>query len=155
MLRRAAGRTLRSSAGRRSLSPTDIVHDCYLRLARARALEDLGRTEFIALASRAMRNVLVDRARERKAVKRGGRYERVTLNGADLAADEEVDLLELDMALQKLALLDERQSRVVDLRFFGGLTHEEIADVLGCSPRTVNGEWALARASLHKELTRR
>jgi RNA polymerase sigma factor (TIGR02999 family) len=130
------------------------VNECYLKLARAQALKSLGRTEFVALACRAMRNTLIDRAREQSALKRGGSQARITLKGDSLQVAEEVDLLELDVALQKLALLDERQSRVVELRFFGGLTHDEIAEVLGCSPRTVTAEWALAKAWLHKELTR-
>ena len=152
VLREIAGRTLRDGAGRRSISPTDLVHECYVKLARARALQDMRPTEFVALASRAIRNILVDRARERGAEKRGGRAKRVTLDGDKLALEREVDLLDLDVALQKLALLDERQSRVVELRFFGGLTHEEIARLLECSPRTVNTEWAMARAWLHREL---
>jgi RNA polymerase sigma factor (TIGR02999 family) len=153
-LRVAAGRALRDKAGRRSVSPTDLVHECYLKLARARALRDLPPTEFVAMASRAIRNILVDRARERDAQKRGGGRRRVTLHGDGLALAREVDLLDLDVALQKIALIDERQSRVVELRFFGGLTHEEIASVLRCSRRTVNAEWAMARAWLHRELGR-
>ena len=152
-LRRIAGRTLEKN-GRRSISPTDIVHDCYLKLARTQALQDLHPSEFVALASRAIRNILVDRAREQGAVKRGGRMERVTLNGSALAEDQELDLLRLDLALQKLALLDERQSKVVELRFFGGLAHEEIARLLKCSVRTVTSEWAMAKAWLHRELGR-
>ena len=147
-----AGRALERHRG--TISPTDIVHDCYVKLARGKAMKDLRPTEFVALASRAIRNVLVDRARERGAMKRGGRAKRVTLSGASLAMDEEVDLLQLDLALQKLTLLDERQSRVVELRFFGGLSHGEIARHLKCSERTVTSEWAMAKAWLHRELAR-
>jgi RNA polymerase sigma factor (TIGR02999 family) len=153
-LREVAGRTLRQNAGRRSISPTDLVHECYLKLARARAVQDLTPTEFVALASRAIRNILVDRAREHGAQKRGGRLRRVTLDGDNLALSREIDLLDLDVALQKLALVDERQSKVVELRFFGGLTHQEIARLLKCAPRTVTTEWAMARAWLHRELGR-
>jgi RNA polymerase sigma-70 factor (ECF subfamily) len=152
-LRVIAGRALDKN-GRRSISPTDIVHDCYIKLARAKAMKDLRPTEFVALASRAIRNVLVDRAREQGAAKRGGRLKRVTLSGASLAMSAEIDLLRLDVALQKLALLDERQSRVVELRFFGGLSHAEIAGLLKCSERTVTSEWAMAKAWLHRELER-
>ena len=151
-LREIARSTLQHNAGRRSISPTDLVHDCYVKLARARAVKDLRQTEFIALASRAIRNVLVDRAREQGAAKRGGRVKRVTLRGASLATGEEVDLLRLDIALHKLALLDERQSKVVELRFFGGLGYGEIARLLKCSERTVTSEWAMAKAWLHREL---
>ena len=153
-LRKIAGRALKGSEARRSISPTDLVHDCYLRLTRAKALESMPRTEFVALASRALRNVLVDRARAMRSLKRGGRRHRVTLQGDRLPLSMEVDLLDLDVALQKLALLDERQSRVVELRFFGGLTQDEIAHVLACSTRTVNNEWAMAKAWLHRELSR-
>lgn len=153
-LRQIAGRALQENAGRRSISPTDLVHDCYVKLARAKAMKDLRPTEFVALASRALRNVLVDRARERGALKRGGRMLRVTLDGTALASNEEIDLLQLDLALQKLALLDERQSRIVELRFFGGLSQEEIARLLKCSERTVTSEWAMAKAWLHRELER-
>ena len=154
VLREIAGRTLQNGASRRSISPTDLVHECYVKLARARALQDLRPTQFVALASRAIRNILVDRARERGAQKRGGRQERVTLDGDNLSFRGEVDLLDLDVALQKLALLDERQSKVVELRFFGGLSHGEIARLLKCSPRTINNEWAMAKAWLHRELER-
>lgn len=150
-LHEIAQRTLEKN-GRRSISPTDIVHDCYVKLARANAMKDLRPTEFVALASRAIRNVLVDRARERGALKRGGRFKRVTLDGASFAMDQEVDLLRLDVALQKLALADERQAKVVELRYFGGLSHEEIARLLGCSERTITSEWRMARAWLHREL---
>jgi len=151
-LREVAGRTLREAAGRRSISPTDLVHECYVKLARAHSLRSLEPTEFVALASRAIRNVLVDRAREAAAQKRGGRFQRVTLDGGALAPSRDLDLLGLDAALQKLAQIDERQARVVELRFFGGLTHPEIARLLRCSTRTVNSEWAMARAWLHREL---
>ena len=153
-LREIAGRALEKNAGRRSISPTDIVHECYVKLARAKAMRNLRPTEFVALASRAIRNVLVDRAREQGAVKRGGRLKRVTLSGAALAPDEEVDLLRLDVALQKLALVDERQAKVVEMRYFGGLSHEEIGRLLGCSERTVTSEWRMAKAWLHRELER-
>ena len=152
-LRSTAAREMGGNVERKSISPTDLVNECYLKLARAHAVGDLSRTEFVALACRVMRNVLVDRVRHQRAVKRGGRHGRVTLAGARMQT-EEVDLLDLDLALQKLALLDERQSRVVELRFFGGLTHEEIGTLLDCSARTVNTEWALAKAWLHRELQR-
>jgi len=153
-LREAAGRRLHEHAGRRSISPTELVHECYVKLARARSVDGLSATEFIALASRAIRNVLVDRVREQQAQKRGGGLRRVTLDGDKLALAREVDLLRLDVALQKLALIDERQARVVEMRFFGGLKHADIAGVLGVSPRTVNTDWAMARAWLHRELER-
>ncbi len=153
-LRKLACRASPGKAGRRLLDPTELVHESYLRLARSRALGRLRRTEFLALASHAIRNVLVDHARGQEALKRGGRMKRVTLDGHVLAPEDGVDLLHLDEALTKLARLDERQSRVVELRFFGGLTADETAQVLGVSRRTVNGDWAMAQAWLHRELSR-
>jgi len=152
-LRSIAKRSLGNGRVPQPVSPTDLVHDCYLRLMRVEALGNLGLTDFTALAARAIRNVLVDRAREVAALKRGGHYRRVTLDASRLSLEQDVGLLDLDIALQKLALLDERQSRVVELRFFGGLSYEEIAHVLGCSARTVTKEWAMAKAWLHRELT--
>jgi RNA polymerase sigma factor (TIGR02999 family) len=151
-LRKLAGGALRDGDAQGGVSPTELVHECYLQLARSEAAKGLGPHELVALASRAIRNILVDRARERAALKRGGGMRRVTLSGELLALAGPIDLLALDVALQKLARIDERQSRVVELRFFGGLTHAEIAQLLGCSPRTVNTEWAMARAWLHREL---
>jgi len=141
-------------AGMRVIEPTELVHECYLKLARTGA-KLLSREQFVALAARAIRTLLVDRARELKTLKRGGDLRVLTLVGDALDASDgrsEVDLLALDVALEKLAQLDERQSRVVELRFFGGLTHEEIGRVVEVSPRTVNGDWAMARAWLHREL---
>lgn len=153
-LRNLAGRALRDHGGDGVISPTELVHECYLKLARSAAASSMGPNELLALASTAIRSILVDRARKQAAFKRGGAARRVTLNGDLLVLAGEVDLLELDAALEKLAELDERQARVVELRFFGGLTHAQIAQVLGCSPRKVNTDWAMARAWLHRELER-
>jgi len=130
------------------------VHESYLRLAKNEALSSLRRTEFLALASTVIRHVLVDQARELMTLKRGGNRQRITLDGHALARDQELDLLGLDEALRKLAGLDPRQARIVELKFFGGLEVDEIAEALGVSPRTVDGDWALARAWLHRELVR-
>lgn len=148
-----ASAALRGRNGDRSLEPSEIVHDCYLRLARRAAATPERRTEFLALAATTVRSVLIDRARELDAQKRGGDHRRVTFHGDLFQVDHDVDVLALDEALRVLASLDERQARIVELKFFGRLTIEEIAEVLGCSARTVNHEWAHARAWLHRELS--
>lgn len=153
-LRRIAQLHLRRSpAG--EVDPTDIVHECYVRLARSEGLGQLGRTDFLALAASVIRNVLVDLARERNAVKRGRGWRRISLH-AELRAgkEEDVDLIDLDAALRKLALLDLRHARIVELRFFAGLSEAETAEVLAISRRSVGAEWALARAWLMRELGR-
>jgi RNA polymerase sigma factor (TIGR02999 family) len=144
-----------ANRGEWALDPTEIVHECYLKLSQAVDLAGLDRVGFIALAARVIRHTLVDQARTRGAIKRGGGVARVTLHeDAAISKEQDVDLLDLDEALAKLALLDERASRVVELRFFGGLTNEEAARVLEVSPRTVVDEWGMARAWLKRELSR-
>ena len=137
----------------RSVQATEIVHEAYLRLAGDRPRRWRGRTHFLAIAAISMRRVLVERARARGAAKRGGDRVQVTLDDA-LAAGPgaAVDLLALDEALSSLAALDARQARVVELRFFGGLTVEETAEATGVSPATVKRDWTLARAWLKREL---
>lgn len=153
-LRKLAKGALRYRGGHAIVSPTELVNDCYIELANNGTAATLDRTELMAFAARAIRSILVDHVRKAAALKRGGGLRRVTLSSEALSPNVEVDLLKLDVAFERLAGLDERQSRVVELRFLGGLTHEGIAQVLGCSPRTVNKEWAMARAWLHRELDR-
>ena len=134
---------------------TDLVHECYIKLSRVSAYQGLERVEFIALAATVIRNELVDRARRRGAKKRGGDRGRVTLHDeAAVGGGPPIDLLDLDEALQKLHGLDERQARIVELRFFGGLSNEEAAEILGVKPRLVADEWTMARAWLKRELSR-
>ena len=134
---------------------TDLVHECYIKLSRVSAYQGLERVEFVALAATVIRNELVDRARRRGAKKRGGDRDRVTLSDQVALGDElPIDLLDLDSALQKLHGLDERQARIVELRFFGGLSNEEAAEILGVKPRLVADEWTMARAWLKRELSR-
>jgi RNA polymerase sigma factor (TIGR02999 family) len=148
-LRRRAAAHLRRDRPGHTLRPTDLVHDTYLRLcAQNPAWES--RDHFFGVASRLMRQILVDHARARRAVKRGAGL-RVTL-ADDVAAAERPDLLDLDAALDALAALDERQARLVELRYFGGLTLEETAGVLGVSLATANREWAMAKAWLFRRL---
>lgn len=144
---------LRGHNDDQSIDPSELVHDCYLKLARGSSATPVRRTEFLALASSVVRSVLVDRARELYTSKRGGDRRRVTFHGDLFHVQAEIDVLALDEALQVLAALDERQARVVELKFFGRLTIDEIATLLGCSARTVNHDWAHARAWLHRELS--
>jgi RNA polymerase sigma factor (TIGR02999 family) len=129
------------------------VNEAYLRLTRQKPPQWQSRAHFFAVAAQMMRHILVDHARNRMAAKRGAGAPRLTLN-ADIALprEREVDVVALDDALKQLAALDLQQSRVVELRFFGGLSIEETALVLGVSPATVKREWATARAWLHREI---
>jgi RNA polymerase sigma factor (TIGR02999 family) len=148
-LRRQAGRYMRRERRGHTLQPSGLVNEAYLRLAASRDLTFDSRTHFLAIAARVMRQVLVDHARRRRAAKREGCH--VTLMDADAAAVP-LDLLDLEDALNELAVLDARQARVVELRYFGGLDVEEAADVLGLSARTVKREWQTARAWLQQRL---
>jgi RNA polymerase sigma factor (TIGR02999 family) len=139
-----------------TLQPTALVHEAYLRLADRSQAGWSSRTHFIAVASKVMRNLLIDHARAKAAEKRGGGWLPVTLvdeavGGRGLDVDR---MLALDQALQKLAEHDERQARVVELRFFGGLKVREVAEILGVSQRTAEGLWTHARAWLLRELSR-
>lgn len=151
-LRNVARRAVRGRTGRRPLDPTELVHECYLKLVKSGSIADLPRAQLLALAATAIRTILVDRAREVEAIKRGGAWKRVTLEGKSLLENARVDLVGLDAALTKLGALDGRMSRVVELRFFGGLTVAEAAETLGVSPRTIESDWAMAKAWLHREL---
>jgi RNA polymerase sigma factor (TIGR02999 family) len=136
-----------------TLQATALVHEAYLRLVNQEQAQWQSRAHFFAIAAQAIRRILVDHARAHRSRKRGGDWQRVRL-GDDLAAatGRGIDLLALDSALEKLARLDPRQARIIELRFFGGLSLRDVADVLGVSPRTVDGDWNMARAWLRHEL---
>ena len=158
-LRRLAGNYLRHERPGQTLQATALVHEAYLRLSNEKNHPWKNRTHFLAIAALSMRQILVQRARARHAEKRGGKAaERITLDEAalaDRAQDREpggVDVLALDAALEKLAALDAQQAKIVELRYFGGLTVEEVGDALDISPATVKRHWTLARAWLRKEL---
>ena len=138
----------------RSVQATELVHEAYLRLAQGRTPVFKDRTHFVAIAAISMRRLLVERARARGAEKRGGAQIRVTLDDRLLGTDTgpSLDLVALDAALTELAQLDPEQARIVELRFFGGLTVEETAEALGISPATVKRHWTIARAWLLREL---
>ena len=152
-LRGLAGRYLRGQRPGHTLQPTALVHEAYLRLIRQKDAGPADRSHFVGLAARAMRSILVDHARARMTAKRGGGQQRVPLDDAvSLFESRSADLLTVDEALKQLAEFDERQSRIVELRFFGGLTTDEAADVLGTSTRTVEREWRMARAWLRRQV---
>jgi RNA polymerase sigma factor (TIGR02999 family) len=148
-----AHRQLAAEHGPRTLQTTALVHEAYLRLIDQSQVTARGRAYFFAAAARAMRRVLIDRARRRKARKRGAGEAALPVDEVEVAVDAfAAELLDLDQALDRLAALDARQARVVECRFFGGLTIEETAEALGVSARTVRNDWTLARAWLHRAL---
>lgn len=152
-LRRMAGRELRGQHGDHTLQPTALVNEAWIRLAASAADGLNGRGHFLAVAARAMRCILVDHARKRNAAKRGGARERVPFEDAlAVLEDRTGDLVEVDAALERLARDRPRQAQVVELRFFGGLTAEETAGVLGIGRATVMRDWHLARIRLRAEL---
>jgi RNA polymerase sigma factor (TIGR02999 family) len=150
-LRRQAARYMRRERPGHTLQPSGLVHEAFLRLQGGHGPDWHDRTHFLAIAARVMRQVLVDHARRRKAAKREGCH--VTLDDADAPAAP-LEVLDLEDALKELVELDERQARVVELRFFGGLDVDETAEAMGISPRTVKREWQTARAWLQRRLLR-
>jgi RNA polymerase sigma factor (TIGR02999 family) len=152
-LRRQAARCIRRAYSRDTLQTTALLHDAFIRLAGANDVSWQDRKHFLAVAGQTMRRVLVDLARERAAAKRGSRAVTVPLDsGVAVGGPALVDLLALERALEKLATLDARKVRVVELKFFAGLTVAEIADVLGVSADTVARDWRMARTWLLREL---
>lgn len=153
-LRRIAAREMRDEKPGRTLQTTALVHEAYLRLLKDASLSFENRAHFLGIAARAMREILIERARARVAQKRGGHAVRITLDDVTVPTPApSVDVLALDEALQRLAGLDKRHARVVELRYFGGLSVEETAAALDVSPATVKRAWTLARAWLYRELT--
>ncbi len=144
---------LAQERGNHTLQPTALVHEAYMKLVDQTRVDWQGRSHFFAVAAQAMRRILVDHARARMREKRGGGRARVTLDDAvALSPQKDEDVLALDEALEKLAKLDARQAKVVELRFFGGLNVDEVAAALNVSKRTVEGDWTFARAWLSREL---
>ena len=137
-----------------TLQTTALVHEAYLKLIDQNDARWQNRAHFFAIAAQAMRRILIDSARKHAAAKRGGPQAELSLDEvADIALEPDINLLKLDEALNELAKIDLRQSRIVELRYFGGLTIEETAEVISVSPATVKREWMMARAWLHQELT--
>lgn len=152
-LRRIAARYMRRERPGQTIQTTALVHEAYLRLVKDRARDWRTRAHFVGVAANAMRQILVERARARGAAKRGGGEPRITIDEEAVAArPAPVDVEALDQALARLARLDARQARIVELRFFGGLNVDEAAEAMGVSPATVKRDWTLARAWLRREL---
>jgi RNA polymerase sigma factor (TIGR02999 family) len=154
-LRRLAGRHLRRERPGHTLEATALIHEAYLRLVDQDRVHWKGRSQFYGLASQMMRRILVDHARRRLAVKRGGAEARLCFDETRDSREGPVDLIALDDALRELERLDERQSRIVEFRFFGGLSVDETALALGVSPETVKRDWRAAKAWLALQLGRR
>ena len=154
-LHRLAHRYMSRERGLHTLQTTALVNEAYLRLIDAKSVSWQDRAHFLAVAAQSMRRILVDLARAKHNLKRGGQALRVSLDEAQISAPERgADLLSLDDALARLATLNPRQGQVVELRYLGGLTEQEVSEVLKVSPRTVRSDWSLARAWLYRELNK-
>src|SRR4026207_87658 len=153
-LRRQAARYLRRERPGHTLQTTALIHEAYVRLVDQRNVQWQNRAHFFGIAAQMMRRILVDHARTKKRAKRGGSDVKVSLADATMAVKgQDLDVVALDEALSRLAKIDEQQSRVVELRFFSGLTVEETAAVMEISPATVKRDWSMAKAWLHRELS--
>ena len=152
-LRRMARRYLRREPSGHTFQTTELIHEAYLKIAGREGRNWENRSHFFGVASRAMRHILVDYARSKHRQKRGGMAERITLTeNLKTAANRSEEIIALDEALKQLAALDERKTQVVEMKFFGGLTTEEIAEVLKISPETVKRDWRFARTWLLRQL---
>jgi RNA polymerase sigma factor (TIGR02999 family) len=152
-LHRLARSYFRRERGEHTLQPTALVHEAYIRLVDQKSPMD-SRGHFLAVAATQMRRILLDYARKHKAARRGGGGQKVLLEDTmAIVAQRPVDMIALDGALQKLGALDPKQTQLVELRYFGGLSVEETAEIMGVSPATVKRNWSSARAFLHREMT--
>jgi RNA polymerase sigma-70 factor, ECF subfamily len=152
-LRRRAGAMMRRESAGHTLQPTALVHEAWFRLVGQNDVDWQGRAHFFGIATQMMRRVLLDHARRRLREKRGGDVVKVSLeDGMPLSVERPKDVVAVDEALARLGQLDERQAKIVELRFFGGLSVEEVAEVLGVSKRTVEADWTMAKAWLRREL---
>ena len=152
-LRRMARNYMRRQPSGHTFQTTELIHEAYLKIARGKEKQWQNRAHFFGVAAKAMRHILVDYARSKSKGKRGGWQNRITLvETVAVASGRSEEIIALDDALNQLALLDERKVRVVEMKFFGGLTTEEIARVLKVSPETVKRDWSFTRSWLHREL---
>lgn len=151
-MRRLAAGYLKNERPGHTLQPTALAHEAFLRIVVQKDVSWQNRAHFLGVAAQAMRRILVDHARQRKALKRSGGRTVIALEPSMVGGSNEIALDDLDQALNELAKLSERQAKVVELRYFGGLTIEETAEVLGISPMTVKRDWTMARAWLFREL---
>jgi RNA polymerase sigma factor (TIGR02999 family) len=153
-LRRLAGRYLNREREGHTFQTHDLIHEAFLRLIGQRQADWQNRSHFFAIAAQMMRRILVDHARSRGALRHGGDVRQLVLDDlADIAVQRDADLVALDEALTELAKVDESLARIVDLRFFGGLDHDEIASLLGVSNPTVRRRWRVAKAWLYRQLS--
>jgi RNA polymerase sigma factor (TIGR02999 family) len=153
-LKRLAHHYLHQESQPHTLQTTALVHEAYLRIVSQDAVDWQGRSHFFGIAARLIRQILVDHARKRQAGKRDSGGPLLSFDGnIELPDAGQVDLVKLDDALASLATIDEQQSRIIELRYFGGLSIEEVAQLIGVSPRTVKRQWAIARAWLFRELS--
>ena len=153
-LRHQAARYLRRERAGHTLQTTALIHEAYIKLIDQRNVHWQNRAHFFGIAAQAMRRILVDHARAKNRAKRGGSDIRVSFNEANLVGQQQdLDIEALDEALTRLSEIDEQQSRIVELRFFSGLTVEETAEVLGISTATVKRDWSMAKAWLHREIS--
>jgi len=153
-LRRQARNYLSKERGSHTLQPTALVHEAYLRLVDQTRISWQNRAHFYGMAANMMRRILVDHARARATEKRGGEAVRLSIEDVQIPLEQRAaDFIALDEALEELAKFDERKARIVEMRFFGGLTDEEIAEVLGVATRTVGRDWKTARLWLFRELS--
>lgn len=154
-LRALAGSYFKRENPEHTLEPTALVHEAFIKLTSTKGQEWKNRNHFFAVAAKVMRQILYNHARNKKAMKRGGQYHRVTLAGlaTPRGADRQIDFMDLDQALEKLEALSPRQAQIVEMRFLTGLKMDEIADVLNLSNSTVQREWRMARAYLDCELS--
>lgn len=154
-LRRIARRSRRKNPSGNTLQTTDLINEAYLKLVGKDGIDWQDRAHFFAVASRVMRFLLIDNARSKRYVKRGGGVEQISLDDTAIVAPERSqEILDLDAALESLAGIDERKSRIVEMRYFAGMNIEEMAEVLGVSEVTVKREWARAKAWLYREMNR-
>jgi RNA polymerase sigma-70 factor (ECF subfamily) len=153
-LRNIAHRYFRNERPGHTLQSTALVHEAYMRLKKQDARQFANRAHFVAISAQLMRQILVEYGRSRRAAKRDGGQRLVLEDALQLGRGKSMDVVALDDALEELAKLDARQCRIVELRFFGGLSIEETGDILEISPATVKREWATARLWLHRELCR-
>ena len=153
-LRKQAARYLRHERPGHTLQTTALIHEAYLKLVDQKNVHWQNRAHFFGIAAQLMRRILVDHARTKKRAKRGGSDIRVSFNDANLMGQaKDLDIVALDEALDRLAAIDQQQSRIVELRFFSGLTVEETAEVMSISPATVKRDWSMAKAWLHREIS--
>ncbi len=152
-LQRIAGNRFRARRLGQTIDPTGLVHEAYLRLSRSQPVEWQNRTHFFAVAATLMRRILVDHARARDAAKRGGGMSVTLSEPTDQSTVLSAELLDIDAAMNELAVLDPQQARIVEMRFFGGLSIEETAATLGISPATVKRDWAVAKTWIRRRLT--